>query len=68
VAVLFWLSLLFRYKSTIILSDATNTALVGKPLILISTVVVLLVSHPNATAEDVNKVVLVPPDVYFETT
>ena len=62
------MSLLFTYKSTIILSETANTADVGSALILISTGFVLLVSQPIRVVSDVNNVVFVPPEVYFETT
>jgi hypothetical protein len=54
--------------STIILSVVSNTVEVAKALILISTGVVLFTDQPIPTSEDVNNVVLVPPEEYFETT
>jgi len=47
--------------STTSLSVVSNAAFVAIALILISTGVVLSVSHPIWTASDVNNSVLVPP-------
>jgi len=47
--------------SITILSVVSNAAFVAIALILISTGVVLSVSHPIAVSEDVNNNVLLPP-------
>ena len=50
--------------STTSLSVVSNTAFVAIALILISTGVVLSVSHPIWTSSDVNNSVLLPPDKF----
>jgi hypothetical protein len=47
--------------SITILSEISNAALVTIALILISTGVVLFVSHPICVGDDVNNSVLLPP-------
>jgi hypothetical protein len=59
--------LLLTYKLTIILSVGSNIAVVATPFVLVSTGVVLFVSHPICTVLLVNNNVVVPPVVYFET-
>ena len=61
-------SLLFTYKSSIILSVLSKAAVVTRPFILISTGVVESLSHPMGVGLDVNRDDLVPPVVYLETT
>jgi len=55
------LSLLLTYMSITILSVISNDAVVTIALILISTGVVLLFSHPSSTGSPVNNKVLPPP-------
>jgi hypothetical protein len=59
---------LLTYKSTIILSVRFKGALVANAFTFISTGVVLLITQPISTSEDVNNVVFVPPVEYLETT
>jgi hypothetical protein len=50
-----------------ILSVRFKGALVANAFIFISTGVVLLITQPISTSEDVNNVVFVPPVEYLET-
>jgi len=61
VIVLFALSLLLTYMSITILSVISNAELVTIAFSLISTGVVLLLSHPSSTGSLVNNNVLLPP-------
>ena len=53
---------------TKILSEGTSIAVVATPFDFVSTGVVLLVSQPICTVLPVNKSVMVPPELYFDTT